>query len=62
METHNFCFVFNFIQFSSSEAIPPYLTWATVLTWSTCAEVVNARMLLLKHFRKTQRPIVGRWI
>ena len=54
-------FAFNFIQFFSLEATPPFLTWAPVLSWSTSAVLVNAMVLFIKHFRKTQRQIVGKW-
>ena len=53
-------FAFNFIQFFSLEATPPFLTWAPVLSWSTSAVLVNAMVLFIKHFRKTQRQIVGK--
>ena len=60
--TYLFIFAFNFIQFCSLEAMPSFLTWAPVLSWSTSAVLVNAMVLFIKHFRKTQRQIVGKWI
>ena len=41
--------------------MPPFLTWALVLSWSTTAVFVNAILLFINRCRRTQRQIVGKF-